>query len=312
MTDPLLIAALGTLAVIFIVMAWWLPEYRRNRNIGRRLRAFVVQDPIESGPRTASEASRVPRSRWTVSLERLVGQAKVDLTVDELGLTMLVFACGTTALAFALPGATNVLIGLIAAPVGALIPVQWLRVRAARIQKKFREQLPDTVVLLANSLSAGLSFPQAIQHVVRDSPEPTRGAFEVVGRELSLGSPQDAALDRLALKYRSEELTLVVAAVNVHQQIGGNLPRMLDVIASTVRERQRIAGDVSVLTSQGRYSAYILAGLPVVVAGGISLIMPDYLAVMFEYGPTRLALVAAVLLVLAGFFTMRRMGAVDV
>lgn len=315
MSDPLVVAVLGAASVASFALALWLPGYERGRRVDRRLRTFITAaaaDDAETRRARAAADRRAQRSRLERHLEGRIERAKVDLSVGELALTMLVFASGVTALAFALPGTVNPLLALVAAPLGALIPLQWLRLRAARIQRRFRDQLPDTVVLLANALSAGLSFPQAMLQIARDASEPTRGAFEVVSRELALGAAQDQALERLAQRHPSEELELVVAAVNVHQQIGGNLPKILDTIAATLRERSRIAGDVAVLTAQARYSSYVLAGLPVIVAIGLFLVSPDYIGAMLEFEPTRYALGVAVALVIAGFVLMQKMSAVDV
>ena len=315
MTDPLVVAVLGAASIASFALALWLPGYERHRRLDRRMRSFIASEAADDADTRRARAAaerRAGRSRVARYLEARIERAKVDLSVGELALTMLVFASGVTALAFALPGTVDPLVGLIAAPLGALIPLQWLRLRAGRIQRRFREQLPDTVVLLANALSAGLSFPQAMLQIARDAPEPTRGAFEIVSRELALGAAQDQALERLAQRHPSEELELVVAAVNVHQQIGGNLPRILDTIAGTLRERTRIAGDVGVLTAQARYSSYVLAGLPVIVGLGLFLVSPDYIGIMLEFEPTRIALGVAAALVVAGFVLMQKMSAVDV
>lgn len=315
MTEPFVVALLGAASIASFALALWLPGYERGRRVDRRMRTFIAQAASEDAETRRARAAaerRAGRSRVARHLAAQIDRAKVDLSVGELLLTMLVFASGVTALAFALPGAVDPRIAIVAAPVGALIPLQWLRLRAARIQRRFQEQLADTVVLLANALSAGLSFPQAMLQIARDAPEPTRGAFEIVARELALGAAQDQALERLARRHPSEELELVVAAVNVHQQIGGNLPRILDTIAATLRERARIAGDVGVLTAQARYSSYVLAGLPVIVAVGLFIVSPDYIGVMLEFEPTRIALGVAVALVVAGFVLMQKMSAVDV
>src|SRR5439155_1303480 len=174
------------------------------------------------------------------------------------------------------------------------------------------EQLPDTVTMLANGVRAGLTLKQAVAQLVRDAPEPTAGELRPVERALALGVTLDAALDELLRRRPSDDLGLLVSAMSLHAQIGGNLARTLDSIAEALRERSRIQRDVLVLTSQQRYSAYVLAGLPIVVAIALYLVSPDYFAAMFAYAFTRIAVVLAAIMVVAGFVLIRAMAAVDV
>jgi tight adherence protein B len=110
----------------------------------------------------------------------------------------------------------------------------------------------------------------------------------------------------------SDDLELIVSAVNVHHQIGGSLAKVIDAIADTIRGRDRIEGDIKSLTAQQRYSAYILTLLPVAAAGGLYLISPDYLAPLFDAGPLRAALIASIAMILAGFLILKRMARIDV
>jgi len=147
--------------------------------------------------------------------------------------------------------------------------------------------------------------------VAKESLEPTRAAFEMVVREIGLGASQDEAIERLGERFKSDDMSLIVASINVHQQIGGSLAHILDDISGTLRERVRIEGDIRALTAQQRYSAYVLALLPVAVAGALFLISRDYIQLLFE-GSLRYAALAAGILIVAGFFTMRKMASIDV
>ncbi|TMI70150.1 MAG: hypothetical protein E6H05_14140 [Bacillati bacterium ANGP1] len=310
MNDPLLIGLLGGCSILSLVLAAWLPSYRRRRDEGRRLREFVA-DAASTAQDGVARRGRAGEGigGW---LERQARRAKVDLSAAELALLMLLFATGMVALVFAVAGHAHPATGLVAATIGASVPILWLRRRASAIAARFAEQLPDTVATLANAIRGGLTLKQAVSQVVRESPEPTTGEFRPVDRALGLGVTLDAALDDLLLRRPSDDLALLAAAMSLHAQVGGNLARVLDSIAEALRERGRIHRDVRVLTSQQRYSAYVLAGLPIVVALALYLVSPDYFGVMFAYPATRLALGLAALLVLAGFVVMRELGSVDV
>jgi tight adherence protein B len=307
--DALIVALLGAASVVSITLAFTLPAIRRAWTVRRRLRGYVAFARDETGPHeTPGHAGADPLSRW---LSARLARARVDLSVGELALAMIVFAAGMLALAFSVVGRADLVAGLVALPLGGAMPVAWLVVRERRIQRRFAEQLPDTVALISNTLHAGLSLPVAFEQVARDAMEPTRGAFEVAVREMQLGADLSQVLQRLGRRFPSEDLDLVVAAIDLHRQTGGDLPRVLDTIVTTLRERARVWGDVKVLTSQQRYSAYVLAALPIVVGAALFLISPDYVGVMFEHGLTRAALGLALALVVAGFWLMRRLGAVD-
>ncbi len=196
--------------------------------------------------------------------------------------------------------------GAVTRLVGSLSP--WERSR----QGRFRDQLADSLSMLASSVRAGHTLLQAFEQLAHEAPPPTGAAFGTVVREIGLGAAQDEALDRLARRYPSEEIGLVVAAVNVQDQVGGSLAKVLDSIAQTLRERARIEGDIRALTAQQRYSAYVLAVLPVAVGTVLTLVGPDYMAPLYEPGPLRVALVTAVGLILVAFLIMRRIAAIDV
>jgi tight adherence protein B len=158
---------------------------------------------------------------------------------------------------------------------------------------------------------AGHSLLQGFEQVAHESVEPTRSAMQQVVREMGLGASQDEALDRMAERFPSEDLDLIVTAINVQHQVGGSLSEILDDMAVTLRERARIEGDIRALTAQQRYSAYILALLPVFVAIALYFISRDYISLLLE-GKLRFAAVGAALMIVVGFLTMRKMATIDV
>jgi tight adherence protein B len=205
-------------------------------------------------------------------------------------------------------GALQALIGLL---FGASLPLLWINWRHARRQRAFRAQLPETIALLASTVRAGHSLLQGFEQVARESLEPTRGAIEHVVREIGVGASQNEAIERLAARFRSEDLDLIVASINVQHEIGGSLAQSLDDMSATLRERQRIEGDIHALTAQQRYSAYVLALLPIFVTVALYFISRDYISLLLE-GTLRFAALAAALMVLFGFLLMRRIASIDV
>jgi tight adherence protein B len=100
-------------------------------------------------------------------------------------------------------------------------------------------------------------------------------------QEVQLGIPMEDALDHLYMRMPSEDLDLVITAVNIQREVGGNLAEILDAIGHTIRERIKLKGEIRVLTSQGRITGWIIAGLPIALALVLMLISPNYMGRMF-------------------------------
>lgn len=318
MIEPQLpVAVAGAVAILCFVLVVWLPVFERGRTMRRRLAGIGAGGGLASdlgGQRTrrggalpSASGAASPRPEW---LSRWIEAADVAAGPAEILAVMLTLGLAAAAAAMFLR------VPLIAAGVlgggSALAPLAWLRWRRHRRQQRFVEQLPAMVDLMASMVRGGNSFLQALEHVAAESPEPMAGALATVVREIGLGAPQEEALERLALRFPSDDLSLVVAAVNVHHQIGGALSRILDQIAETLRERVRLAGDIRALTSMQRYSAYILALLPVLVAVLLLLISPDYVLALFTSPELRIATAVAAIMAFSGFVVMRRIAAIDV
>ncbi len=312
---PETIAVLGAFAVLAFVLAVWIPAYTRARLIGRRLSSITAEDGLASdrgGLRVAAGlaiggADPGGRLRW---LHDALAQAHVEATpVEVLFASGLLAAVGGGGAFFL---ASDLVMALASATAAAMVPFIWISWERRRRRARFVAQLPDTVQLFASLVRGGNTFLQALEHVGHESVEPTRSALAVVVREIGLGASQESALDRLAQRYPSDDLTLLVAAVNVHQQIGGSLSAVLDQIADTLRERVRIHGEIKTLTAAQRLSAYVLAGLPVVVAVGRAITDPESFGLFFSVDYLRIAIIVAAAMVVAGSYAMRRIASIDV
>jgi tight adherence protein B len=188
--------------------------------------------------------------------------------------------------------------------IGLLAPRYYLRYRQRRRVKQFGEQLPDTITLLANSLRAGSSFLQGLELVTREGRPPISEEFERVVREMSLGVALQPALNNLVRRVASEDLELMVTAINIQSQVGGNLATVLDSIAFTIRERIRIVGEINTLTAMQRYSGYVITLLPVGLGAILFVISPDYIGRMFQNPPEILGLPAGVIFFIIGGISM--------
>jgi tight adherence protein B len=170
----------------------------------------------------------------------------------------------------------------------------------------FNKQLPDTISLLSNALRAGSSFLQSVELVSRESPPPMGPEMGRVVREVNLGLGMEEALANMVRRIKSDDLDLMVTAIGVQQQVGGNLAEVLDTIAFTIRERVRIKGEIRTLTAQGRYSGYIVAFLPVAIAVTLNFINPEFMRPLFTELIGQILLATGLIMMSIGFFAIRK------
>jgi tight adherence protein B len=154
--------------------------------------------------------------------------------------------------------------------------------RQTRRLNAFNDQLGDTITLLANSLRSGYSLLQSMEMVSRELSPPMSEEFERLTREIGLGLSTEEALNNLLRRITSDDLDMMVTAVNIHHEVGGNLSEILDTIGHTIRERVRIKGEIRTLTAMARYSGYIVSILPIAVAGLLFVMNPDYMSQLWQ------------------------------
>jgi tight adherence protein B len=169
--------------------------------------------------------------------------------------------------------------------------------------------------LVVNGLRAGYSTMQAMESVSKEMPAPICEEFRRVVQEMQLGISMEAALDNLLRRIPSDDLDLVITAINVQREVGGNLAEILDTISHTIRERIRIKGEIRVLTTQTMYSGKMLALMPVFVILALYGLNRDYMMEFFN--PKSgicgyLALGLAGILIISGYFAMTKLAQIEV
>lgn len=197
--------------------------------------------------------------------------------------------------------------GLVAAAIW--IFVAW---RSYRRRNAFTEQLGDCLTTIANALRAGYSFPQSVDVVAREMEPPISDEFAQVAREVSMGVPLEAALEAMGRRVGSADLDLVITAVLIQREVGGNLAQILDNIGDTIHERIRMKREIFALTAQGRLSAWVLLLLPFVMALFLYIVSPDHLMVLIDDPIGRLALIVSLFLEIIGYMVIQRIVHIDV
>jgi tight adherence protein B len=192
-----------------------------------------------------------------------------------------------------------------------LVPGIFLKGATNRRRQKFGRQLVDVLVLITGAVRAGFSLLQAMEVVAKEIGSPASEEFKRVLQEVGLGRPLSAALENLAIRMDNKDLNLLITAINIQYQVGGNLTTMLTAVTETIRERVRLFAEVRALTSQQRLSSYILSLLPLFVAAALFFLNPEYMLGLFNREYWYIPVIAG-LMMLAGIVVIQRMIKVDI
>ena len=180
--------------------------------------------------------------------------------------------------------------------IGAVAPILYMKNKRKKRRDMFESQLSDALMIASNCLKSGLTFNQAMDTISNECDDPIKSEFKRTVNEITFGSSQDDALEAMAERVKSEDFNLVVSAVSVQRQTGGNLSEILDTIAGTIRERYKIKGEIKTMTGQGRVSGIIIGVLPIVLLLVMSLINKDLIMTLFTTMIGKILLVISICL----------------
>ncbi len=187
----------------------------------------------------------------------------------------------------------------------------WGQDLLATRRRLFDQQTLPTMLRLAAALRAGASLLQAIESVARDAPSPTREECGRVLDEVALGTPLDAALDRLVERIGTSDYQALAVVLSVQRRVGGNLALVLDSLAETVRERIELRRQVDTLTAQQRFSTWILVLLPFLIAGVFWLADRSFMEPLVTTTAGKLMVLGGSLMLAVGSWALRWAGRVD-
>lgn len=287
----------------------------RRASIENRLHR-VILDPLRREETTeavfVSGADRKRRKRrqakgwrlYVVRLEEKLLQAGIPLRAREFGLIVGGIVALAAVIVFLLTG--TLLHVLVALVVGLAMPLPFVNMRIGMRRRLLNNQIADMILLMANGLKAGHSLMQVLEGVSREVPPPLSEHLKTLLRDTVMGMPMEEALVKLEQQAGDEDLSLVVTAILIQYQVGGNLAEILDNISFTIRERVRLKSEIQALTAQGRLSAIIISLLPGAMALFLYLSNPGYLMELFS-GPVGWMMVgAAVFFQMLGVIFIRR------
>jgi tight adherence protein B len=320
--DPLvlLLIGIGLLAIITLIVAMTggrSPESALTDRLDRYAEWSTERPSDQEIEEEARQLSRLAESLDEAIKERSFGariadqlaQASLKLTVTEYLILNLVSILLCGALGYLVFRNLLFVTGLV---IGFFLPRVVLRSMRSRRLTKFNDQLGDAINLMVNSLKAGYSVPIAMETVANDMPPPISVEFRRVVIETGLGVSLEDALGHMLRRVHSNDLDLLVTAINVQNEVGGTLAEILETISETIRERVRIEGEIKTLTAQGEITGYVIGGLPFVLTVILFLLNREYMSRMFTTPCGWVMLGVALVIVVAGFIIMRRIVRIEI
>ena len=289
---------------------------RRKREMAERIQMFSGYQPSVVRRASIFEILRSRLHEIFAEKAKRAGssrRSRLDLMMVRAGLPLL----GSEFLAISAGGALLVFIifalatfnpvtGLLAAFLFLAADFVFVQRRVSRRLNNFQRQLADCLSLVANSLRAGFSFLQTMEIISREMEPPMSTEFERVMRDTSLGKSLDEALHDMDERVGSADFSLVVTAVLIQQQVGGNLATILDTIRETISERIRLRREIGTLTAQGRATGIILACIPIALFMFFYLTSPEFIKPLLTTSIGHLAIGAAAVMEIIGFIIITK------
>jgi len=320
--SPILILSIGGgLAVILLIVGIVSSVSSDKSAVEERLGQYIDQETqeemerIKRTPLTDWVNAKVETSERGERIAKSLARADIKMKPGEYIGLIIIAAIVTGFVAFFLGGGgvPAILFGLVGAMLGGFLPGMYVKRQQSQRLQKFDNQLGDMLNLMVNGLRAGFSTMQAMEAVSKELPPPICDEFHRVVQEMQLGVPMERSLDNLLRRIPSDDLDLVITAINVQREVGGNLAEILDTISFTIRERVRIKGEIRVLTTQASYSGKMLSFMPLGVMGILYLMNRVYMMEFFVHGVCGyIPLGIAGMLIGAGSFVMGKLADVDI
>ena len=286
--------------------------------------SHYVEEEFEDAVALAQEQKTTALSEWLDNklegskfgdrIATNLAQADLKLRPAEYVAAMVIASFLLGFFAWAV-GGQNIISALIGLILGGMVPRFYMKRQQEKRLVTFGNQLPDMLNLVVNGLRSGYSTMQALEAVSKELPPPLSDEFSRVVKEMQLGISMGESLNNLHRRIPSDDLDLIITAINVQREVGGNLAEILDTISYTIRERIKIKGEIKVLVSQVIYSGRFLALLPLILMGLLWFANREYLLTFFSPGNLLcggIMLGLAGVMVLAGYLTMNKLADIEV
>ncbi len=297
-----------------------IPDNRAKKRLAKRLHevgSVSVTPAGESGSVVRQEDSGplpgvqklLGKTGAGVGLSRLIEQSGVRATTGGI-----LVVSGALAL-FGMFGVLMFSPVASAAPAGLLVgalPVLFLMQRRSARIRRFEEQFPEALDLLSRALRAGHAFQTSLGMVADELGDPVGPEFKKTFDQQNFGLPLKECLFELADRVPLLDVRFFATAVTIQRETGGNLAEILDNLAYVVRERFKILRQVRVHTAHGRFTGYVLLGLPAVLGIILSYLSPDHMNTLFTEPMGKTMLLGAGVMQTVGYFWIRQVIKIEV
>lgn len=308
----LIISLLCALLVFLFAHLLLRAGQKKKEAVSERMQLFVG----ENASREAARQSRKDKIRQALQEHmkktwRKETATKLDLMMHRAGLPLLghefvLLSLGGMVLGFFLGYIMTENTGGALLVALLVLGIEWGYVQylIKKRLKAFLFQMADCLTLIANSLRAGFSFLQTMEIISHEMKPPMSTEFERVLRETNLGQSMEMSLTAMDKRVGSPDFSLIVTAVLIQQQVGGNLAEIMDTIRETIMERIKLRREVTALTAQGRMAGFVLAAIPIFLGAFLTVIAPDQMNILFTSPLGRLAIGVAAVLEIVGFIAI--------
>lgn len=328
--DPIVIVISATafLSVLLLTVGMKRGE---SGDAGMAVRLEAFKGGQDARPVLASATSPVSRLKQrsysglpvlSAFLSQFKGSEKVALHLDRAGIPLRVgeyylIRWGMAATFFAAPfvftqNLLTVVMAIGAALVGYMLPAMWVNNKRKSRNVRINAQLVDLLGLVSNSLKSGYGLMQSFEFAARQLDGPMAVELRRMLREANLGLSAEDALNSLGERIYSKDMDMVLTAINIQRAVGGNLAEILDKVSFTMRERERIRGEISTLTAQQKMTGIVIGGLPVFMFVLFMIMNPSYMSLLFTELAGRAILGAAIGLELLGYLAIKKIMAIEV
>lgn len=318
-----LVAVFAALLMLVLALTGWSAGNGDSGRVRRRLKNVSIDSARPAASADSVSGNAVARNavefagRLTAKgdldtwLAGKIGSAGLKWSPAEW-LAMHVAISLGIALALSLLSGFRISLMVVGLIGGLVAPFVYLSIKGSRRRAKFEAGLSDMLQLVAGSLSAGYSVPQAFDTVARESSGPIAEELDRALLQARVGVPLEDALEGIATRMQSVDFGWVVMAIRVQREIGGNLAEVLTNVAGTLRERDRIRRQIDVLSAEGKLSGWVLGGLPVVFALYLMFTQPEYISLLWSTPMGLLLLSGALVMFGIGVVWMSRIVKVEI
>ncbi len=308
---------IAAITLFFSLLLFLLGIFSRISSKEKALDKLKAYDDTVEVVKTAKTQKKGPIGKigsWMSSTQKdpnkkkkrnlIVTQADVPFTYEEFMIFRALFVVAISFLVFAIT--RDFVLVLLTIVMSFLLPKFYLKRKIKQNIAAFDALLNDGVVMISNALKAGYSFMQALAVAAEETQDPFKKAFKILLKELSLGMPLEDGLENLLERMPSDDLRLIVNAILIQRDVGGNLSEILENIAETIRERQKIKNELNTLTAQGKLSGMIIMAMPIFLGLIFYVLNKEYIMVLFTTPIGQLLLGLAIFNQFVGWLFIRK------